>query len=45
MATNNPGEKPLPEDFCVLDHPYPDIKRWAAKVLRLAGMMRPGDNT
>jgi hypothetical protein len=30
----NPGEAPLPENWCVLERPFKGHKRWAAKVLR-----------
>ncbi|SHG24784.1 hypothetical protein [Bradyrhizobium erythrophlei] len=31
---DHPGEAPLPEHLCALDHPYPGFKRWAAKAKR-----------
>jgi hypothetical protein len=30
----HPGEEPLPEHLCALDHPLPGFKRWAAKASR-----------
>jgi hypothetical protein len=30
----HPGEDPLPEHLCELDHPYPGFKRWATKARR-----------
>jgi hypothetical protein len=31
---DHPGEEPLPEHLCELDHPFPGFKRWAAKARR-----------
>jgi hypothetical protein len=31
---DHPGEEPLPEHLCALDHPYPGWKRWAARAKR-----------
>lgn len=33
----HPGEQPLPEHLCALDHPYPRYKQWAAKARRWIG--------